>query len=68
MGRLGTIIAAMAFFAAAGEAGAQCVKQGEELCQNGQTYRCEKTGSELTPIFQNVPCAVNVPAPTGRSP
>ena len=64
MGRLGTIIAAMAIFAAAGEASAQCVKQGDELCQNGQTYRCEKTGSELTPIFQNVPCAVNVPAQT----
>ncbi|MFD2058582.1 hypothetical protein ACFSQT_37500 [Mesorhizobium calcicola] len=43
---------------------AQCAREGEELCQGGQTYRCEKTGSELTPIFQNVPCAVNVPAQT----
>lgn len=58
MGRLGTVIAGMLIFAAAGEASAQCAKEGEELCQGGQTYRCEKTGSELTPIFQNVPCGV----------
>lgn len=58
MGRLGIVIAAMMIFAAAGEASAQCAKEGEELCQGGQTYRCEKTGSELTPIFQNVPCGV----------
>jgi len=64
MVRLGTVIAIMMIFAAAGEASAQCVKQGDELCQNGQTYRCEKTGSELTPIFQNLPCTVNVPAQT----
>lgn len=64
MGRLGTVIATMMIFAAAGEASAQCVKKGDELCQNGQTYRCEKTGSELTPIFQNLPCAVNAPART----
>ncbi|MGX7873556.1 hypothetical protein ACVDG5_013000 [Mesorhizobium sp. ORM6] len=49
---------------AAGEASAQCAKEGDELCQGGQTYRCEKTGSELTPIFQNVPCALSVPAQT----
>ncbi|MER9392882.1 MULTISPECIES: hypothetical protein [unclassified Mesorhizobium] len=42
-----------------GHAFAQCAREGEALCQNGQTYRCEKTGSELTPIFQNVPCVVN---------
>ncbi|ESY05444.1 hypothetical protein NKK48_07030 [Mesorhizobium sp. C386A] len=42
-----------------GDAFAQCAREGEALCQNGQTYRCEKTGSELTPIFQNVPCVVN---------
>jgi hypothetical protein len=64
MGKLGTIIAIMMIFAATGDAGAQCAKEGQDLCQSGQTYRCEKTGSELTPIFQNVPCAVNVPAPT----
>ncbi|WP_027051075.1 hypothetical protein [Mesorhizobium erdmanii] len=64
MGRFGTVIVAMMIFATAGEAGTLCTKEGDELCQNGQTYRCEKTGSELTPIFQNVPCAVNVPAPS----
>lgn len=67
MGRhtgLGAIIAIIVF-ATAGEAFAQCTREGEELCQNGQTYRCEKTGSELTPIFQNVPCVVNVPSLNG---
>ena len=64
MGRLGAVIATMMIFVAAGEASAQCVREGDELCQHGQTYRCEKTGSELTPIFQNQPCVVNVPAPT----
>ncbi|TGQ69733.1 hypothetical protein EN829_013870 [Mesorhizobium sp. M00.F.Ca.ET.186.01.1.1] len=62
MGRLGVIIAALSILVAAGEAAAQCTREGEELCQNGQTYRCEKTGSELTAIFQNLPCAVNAPA------
>ncbi|MBN9221075.1 MAG: hypothetical protein J0I79_24275 [Mesorhizobium sp.] len=62
MGRLGIVVAALSIFAAASEASAQCAKEGEELCQNGQTYRCEKTGSELTPIFQNLPCTVNAPA------
>jgi hypothetical protein len=65
MGRLGAVMAAMMMFAAAGEASAQCAREGEESCQSGQTYRCEITGSELTPIFQNVPCAVNVPSLTG---
>ncbi|WP_245270181.1 hypothetical protein [Mesorhizobium ciceri] len=65
MGRLGAVTAAMMMFAAAGEASAQCAREGEELCQGGQTYRCEKTGSELTPIFQNLPCAVNVPSLSG---
>ena len=65
MGRLEAIMAAMMIFAATGEASAQCSREGEELCQSGQTYRCEKTGSELTPIFQNVPCAVNVPTLSG---
>lgn len=63
MGRLGAVIAAMMICAAAGEASAQCAREGDELCQHGQTYRCEKTGSELTPIFQNLPCAANVSAP-----
>ncbi|MER8429854.1 hypothetical protein [Mesorhizobium caraganae] len=57
--RLGAIIFATGIFATTGNASAQCAREGEELCQNGQTYRCEKTGSELTPIFQNVPCVVN---------
>lgn len=65
MGRFGTVIAAMMFFAATGQASAQCAREGEELCQSGQIYRCEKTGSELTPIFQNVPCAVNAPTLSG---
>jgi hypothetical protein len=42
-----------------------CGRVGQEMCQNGQTYRCEQTGSELTPIFQNRPCTVNVPSLTG---
>ncbi len=57
--RLGAIIFTTVIFATTGNASAQCAREGEELCQNGQTYRCEKTGSELTPIFQNVPCVVN---------
>jgi len=44
---------------------AQCTREGEELCQNGQTYRCEKAGSELAPIFQNLPCMANAPSLTG---
>lgn len=62
---LGALIFAMIVLVGSGEAFAQCTREGEELCQSGQTYRCEKTGSELTPIFQNVPCVVNVPSLTG---
>ncbi|WP_095086861.1 hypothetical protein [Mesorhizobium sophorae] len=65
MRRFGTVIAAMMIFAATGRASAQCAREGEELCQSGQIYRCEKTGSELTPIFQNVPCATNAPTLSG---
>lgn len=54
-----TIIFAIFLVFVTGEVFAQCAREGEELCQKGQTYRCEKTGSELTPIFQNVPCVVN---------
>lgn len=57
-------LAAIASFAA-DQAFAQCTREGEELCQQGQTYRCEKTGSELTPIFQNRKCVVNAPALNG---
>ena len=42
-------IFAMIVFVGSSEAFAQCTREGEELCQSGQTYRCEKTGSELTP-------------------
>jgi hypothetical protein len=52
-------------FGAAGEVFALCGFEGEELCQDGQTYRCEKTGSELTPIFQNRPCVVNAQSLNG---
>jgi len=68
MGRcagLGAIIFSILMFVTSSEAFAQCTREGEELCQNGQTYRCEKAGSELAPIFQNVPCVVNVPSFTG---
>ena len=63
--RFQTIIFAIFLVFVTGEAFAQCAREGEELCQSGQTYRCEKTGSELTPIFQNVPCVVNVPSLAG---
>ncbi|MBZ9797904.1 hypothetical protein [Mesorhizobium sp. ES1-4] len=65
MGKLAAVVGTMMIFAAAGEASAQCVKEGDELCQGGQTYRCEKAGSELAPIFQNRPCTVNVPSLAG---
>jgi len=61
----GGIIVAVSILAASDGAFAQCAREGEELCQNGQTYRCEKAGSELAPIFQNVPCTVNVPSLAG---
>ena len=43
----------------------QCGRLGEEFCQQGYIYRCEQTGSELTPIFQNRPCTVEVPSMEG---
>jgi hypothetical protein len=52
-------------FGSAGELFAQCGYEGQETCQDGQTYRCEKTGSELTPIFQNRPCVVDQQSLTG---
>jgi hypothetical protein len=52
-------------FGAADRAFAQCARVGEEVCQKGQTYRCEKAGSELALIFQNRACVVNVPALNG---
>jgi hypothetical protein len=62
---LWAIIVPTVIFATAGGAFAQCTREGDESCQNGQTYRCEKAGSELAPIFQNRPCVVNVPSLTG---
>lgn len=59
------IVVAVTGLVITSEAFAQCTREGEELCQGGQTYRCEKTGSELTPIFQNSPCAVNAPSLDG---
>ncbi len=56
---------ALMFGAAAVASSLTCGYVGEEFCQNGQVYRCEKTGSELTPIFQNRPCTVSVPSLTG---
>jgi hypothetical protein len=43
----------------------QCGRVGEEFCQQGFIYRCEQTGSELTPIFQNRPCTVDAPSLEG---
>jgi hypothetical protein len=65
MGRLWIVIAAIIIFLVAGEAAAQCTREDEDLCQGGQTYRCEKTGGELTPIFQNSPCAAKMTTLTG---
>jgi hypothetical protein len=42
-----------------------CTRVGQEVCQQGEVYRCEKTGSEITPIFQNRKCVVNVPSLVG---
>jgi hypothetical protein len=62
---LRAIVFGACIFGSTAELLAQCGYEGEELCQSGQTYRCEKTGSELTPIFQNRPCVVNVPSLNG---
>jgi hypothetical protein len=62
---LRAVVFGACIFGTAGELFAQCGHEGEELCQDGQTYRCEKTGSELTPIFQNRPCVVNAPSLIG---
>jgi hypothetical protein len=35
-----------------------CTRVGQEICQQGQVYRCEQTASQITPIFQNRPCVV----------
>ncbi|HEY6630095.1 MAG TPA: hypothetical protein VIZ90_01455 [Rhizobiaceae bacterium] len=47
-------------FGGAGELLAKCGHHGEELCRGGQTYRCERTGIELTPIFQNRTCVMSL--------
>jgi hypothetical protein len=46
---------------AADRAAAQCTRVGEEVCQSGEVYRCEKVGSELGLILQSRKCVVNVP-------
>lgn len=69
MGR--RLIFLMALFLAVGLGGAEraeaqnCTRVGQEVCQNGQTYRCERVGSELGLIFQNRPCMVNAPGFNG---
>lgn len=35
-----------------------CARVGQEICQQGQVYRCEQTASVITPIFQNRKCVV----------
>jgi hypothetical protein len=62
---LKAIVFGACIFGATGEVFAQCGYEGQETCQDGQTYRCEKTGSELTPIFQNRPCVVDQQSLTG---
>ena len=65
--KLGIGVLVCAAFAVSGMGGAfaQCTRLGQELCQQGQVYRCEKTGSEVTPIFQNRRCTVSVPSMAG---
>ena len=62
---LGALVVLAFAFSTVSELSAQCAYEGQETCQNGQTYRCEKTGSELTPIFQNRPCVVDQQSLTG---
>jgi hypothetical protein len=65
--KLGIGVLVCVAFAVSGMDGAfaQCTRLGQELCQQGQVYRCEKTGSELTPIFQNRTCTVSAPSLVG---
>jgi len=56
---------ALIFGLVGGASSLTCGYVGQEFCQNGQVYRCEKTGSEMTPIFQNRSCTVNVPSLAG---
>ena len=37
----------------------ECSYVGQEFCIKGKVYRCEKTGSEITPIFTNGDCVVS---------
>jgi hypothetical protein len=61
----GSIIVFACVIGAAGEASAQCAREGEEVCQKGQVYRCEKLSDQLGLIFQNRTCVVNAPSLTG---
>ena len=42
-----------------------CTRVGQEICQQGAVYRCEKTGSEIAPIFQNRKCTVSAQSLVG---
>lgn len=53
------VVASAIYLSSAGIASAQCAREGQELCQNGQVARCERTGSELTPILQPRLCVVD---------
>jgi len=61
------LIAAIIVVIDAGEAPAQnpCTRVGQEICQKGQVYRCLQAGSEITPIFQNRSCVVQLPSLNG---
>ena len=59
------IVALAALFSFPATAQQLCGREGEEFCQQGYIYQCQRTGSELTPIYQNRKCEVNVPSLTG---
>jgi hypothetical protein len=69
MGRRLIFVTAFLFATALGAAdrafAQQCTRIGDEVCQRGEVYRCEKAGSEMGLIFQNRKCVVNVPTLTG---
>lgn len=60
---LGLVLAALSAVSASAQN--PCSRVGQEICQSGAVYRCEKTGSEITPIFQNRKCVVSVPSLAG---
>ena len=62
---LRTVVLGVCVVGTAEQLFAQCAYEGQELCQDGQTYRCEKAGSELALIFQDRSCVVNAPSLNG---